>query len=429
MKVMVIGAGIGGLATALSLQAAGIDVEVFESVKVIQPLGLGINLQPNAVRELIELGFEDALAGIGIATSTLAYYNKHGQKIWSEPRGLAAGYRWPQYAIHRGELQRLLLDAVYARLGSDRVHLGSHLASVEQDERRVVGRFVDRISGEAIGSCEADALVAADGVHSTVRRFFNPDEGLPVSSGRIMWRGALLSKPYLDGRTQVMIGHRDQRAVVYPMSEKSAPPGMQLINWLVILGEQGPEHRLEDWDLVVRKERFFPAFASWNFPWIKLADMISATDEIFEYPKADREPLHRWTVGRITLLGDAAHPMRPIGSQAGTQAIVDARVLAQTLFESGSDVCAGLQRYDDIRRPLMNEIVLRNRNFGPEVVMQMAEERAPGGFADIEDVISRQELEDVATSFKVAAGFDPQTLNNRPSHSVPSRANPHTRRQ
>jgi 2-polyprenyl-6-methoxyphenol hydroxylase-like FAD-dependent oxidoreductase len=418
MKVMVIGAGIGGLSTALSLHAAGIEAEVFESVKDIQPLGLGINLQPNAVRELIELGLGDALAKAGIATSTLAYYNKHGQKIWSEPRGVGAGYRWPQYAIHRGELQRMLLEAVYARLGRERVHLGHHLASLAQDDAKVTAQFIDRASGAPLGEEEADALVAADGMHSAVRRIYNPDEGLPVSSGRIMWRGALLTRPYLDGRTQVMIGHRDQRAVVYPMSEKLAPPGLQLINWLVILGDQGLEHRREDWDLVVRKERFFPQFAGWNFPWLRLADMIEATEEIFEYPKADREPLERWTVGRVTLLGDAAHPMRPVGSQAGTQAVVDGRVFAQALAESGDDVRAGLQRYDDVRRPAMNEVVLRNRNFGPEIVMQMAEERAPGGFERIDDVIPQRELQEIARSFKVAAGFDPETLNNRPSLSV-----------
>lgn len=419
MKVIVIGAGIGGLTAALSLHSAGIETELFESVSEIQPLGLGINLQPNAVRELIELGLGDALAERGIATSTLAYYNKHGQEIWSEPRGLAAGYRWPQYAIHRGELQKILLDAVYARIGRERVHLGHHLKTLEQDETRVTARFVDRATGAPMGECSADALVGADGIHSAVRRIFNPDEGLPVSSGRIMWRGALLTKPYLDGRTQVMIGHREQRAVVYPMSEKLAPPGLQLINWLVVLGEQGLEHRREDWDLVVRKERFFPPFAGWNFPWIALADMIEATEEVFEYPKADREPLARWTVGRVTLLGDAAHPMRPIGSQAGTQAVVDARVLAQALAQSGRDARAGLQRYDDERRPVMNDVVLRNRNYGPEIVMQMAEERAPAGFERIEDVIPRQELEEIARSFKVAAGFDPETLNSRASLNVP----------
>ncbi len=418
MKVMVIGAGIGGLTTALSLHAAGIEAHIFESIKDVQPLGLGINLQPNAVRELVELGLGDALAKAGIATSTLAYYNKHGQKIWAEPRGLAAGYAWPQYAIHRGELQRILLDAVCSRLGPQRMHLGHHLAALEQDDAKVTARFIDRATGEPLGEHSADALLGADGIHSAVRRIFNPSEGLPISSGRIMWRGALLTRPYLDGRTQVMIGHREQRAVIYPMSEQLAPPGLQLINWLVVLGEQGLEHQREDWDLVVRKDRFFKPFADWNFPWIRVAEMIEATKEIFEYPKADREPLPRWTVGRVTLLGDAAHPMRPIGSQAGTQAVVDARVLAQALALSGADVCTGLRRYDDERRPVMNEVVLRNRNYGPEIVMQMAEERAPAGFDRIEDVIPQRELEEIAHSFKVAAGFDPETLNKRPSYSV-----------
>lgn len=420
MKAIVVGAGIGGLTTALSLHAAGIEVSVFDTVSELKPLGLGINLQPNAVRELIELGVGQQLADTAIETSTLAYYNKHGQLIWSEPRGLAAGYRWPQYSIHRGDLQMILLEAVQDRLGPDSVKLGYHLASFEDGPGGVTAHFVDRASGASRGSVLADVLIGADGIHSAVRRELYPDEGEPVSSGRIQWRGCVEAEPFLDGRTQVMIGHREQRTVIYPMSRKAAARGRSLINWLTVLGNQHDYEQRESWDRRVMKDRFFPAFKDWNFDWIKVADLISATDEIFEYPKADRDPLPRWTFGRTTLLGDAAHPMRPIGSQAGTQAIVDGRVLALALASTGSPE-RGLRDYEAERLPLMNAVILKNREYGPEIVMQMAEDRAPEGFERIEDVIPRSELEEIARSFKVAAGFDPQILNERPSLNVPPR--------
>jgi 2-polyprenyl-6-methoxyphenol hydroxylase-like FAD-dependent oxidoreductase len=260
-------------------------------------------------------------------------------------------------------------------------------------------------------------MIAADGIHSAVRSEFNPNEGLPIPSGRIMWRGCVESEPYLDGRTQVMIGHREQRAVIYPMSDQGCSPGKVLINWLVILGGQELKHQRENWDLAVSKERFFAPFADWNFDWIRVADLIEATQDIYEYPKADRNPLERWTVGRVTLLGDAAHPMRPIGSQAGTQAVMDARVLAKELATAKS-IPEGLLSYDNIRRPPMNKVMLMNREYGPEIVMQMAEDKAPQGFSDIHEIIPHSQLEEIALSFKKAAGFDPAELNARPSLSV-----------
>lgn len=417
MKAIIVGAGIGGLTTALSLAEAGIEVALYDTVPELKVLGQGINLQPNAVRELIELGLGPQLAECAIETSTLAYYNKHGQPIWSEPRGLAAGYRWPQYSIHRGELQKLLLDAVYQRIGRENIHLGHHFTSFRQDGSGVTADFGDKSTGNIVASAHADVLVGADGIHSAVRRALYPHEGEPVSSGRIMWRGCVEAEPFLDGRTQVMIGHREQRAVIYPMSARSAARGRSLINWLVVLGNQTNYDQRESWDRRVAKERFFEPFASWKFDWIDVAGIISSTEEIFEYPKADRDPLPQWTFGRVTLLGDAAHPMRPIGSQAGTQAVVDGRVLAKALAEAKTAE-AGLTAYEAERLPVMNEVVLRNREYGPEIVMQMAEERAPEGFDDIEKVIPRKELEEVAISFKRAAGFDPETLNARPTLSV-----------
>lgn len=421
MKVLIIGGGIGGLTTALSLHAAGIECEVFEAAPRVDPLGQGINLQPNAVRELIDLGLGPELHETAIETANLAYYNKFGQLIWKEPRGIAAGYKWPQYSIHRGELQVILHNAVRDRLGDDHIHLNHRLTSFENKPGEVVAHFSTEAGGAQTASFKGDVLIGADGIRSTVRHQLYPNEGLPVFSGRIQWRGAVEAEPFLDGRTQVMIGHREQRTVIYPMSKKVAARGKSLINWLVVLGHQSVEDQLESWNRRATKERFFSHFKDWNFDWINLADLYTRTEAIYEYPKADRDPLPQWSFGRVTLLGDAAHPMRPIGSQAGSQAIVGARVLACELANH-KDPIKALKSYEEIRLPIANEVVLRIREFGPEIVMQMAEDRAPNGFDNIEDVIPFAEREEIAVSFKRSAGFDPETLNSRPSLNVRPRA-------
>lgn len=417
MKALIIGGGIGGLTTALSLHAAGIDVEVFEQVPRIEALGVGINLQPNAVRELIELGLGDRLAEVAIETSTLSYYNKFGQLIWSEPRGLAAGYKWPQYSIDRGDLHTILLEAVRERTGSERVFEGHRFTHFIQTASKVEAFFADRVSGERLRRHHGDILIGADGIHSQVRAQLYPNEGGPVSSGRIQWRGVVEAEPFLDGRTQVTIGSSQCRAVIYPMSEKVRKAGRSLINWITVLGRQSASEVPGAWDRKAKKERFFRHFETWNFDWIPFADLITKTDEIFEYPKDDREPLPQWTFGRVTLLGDAAHPMRPVGSQAGSQAVVDARVLAFELARVREPL-RGLAAYEAARLQTMNAMILRNRQFGPSIIMEMAEERAPNGFKNIEDIISRSELEAISSSFKSAAGFDPDQLNRRSSYDV-----------
>jgi 2-polyprenyl-6-methoxyphenol hydroxylase-like FAD-dependent oxidoreductase len=417
MKVLVVGGGIGGLTTALSLEAAGIDAEVFEKAPTIEALGVGINLQPNAVRELIELGLGDELSAVAIETSTLSYYNRFGQVIWSEPRGRAAGYAWPQYSIDRGDLHMILFAAARQRIGVDRIFTGHELVSFEQSSGGVIANFIDRTTGRRLPPHKGDVLVGADGIHSAVRAQLYPGEGPPVSSGRIQWRGVVEAKPFLDGRSQVTIGSRNCRAVIYPISERARQRGRSQINWITVLGRQMASRQPGTWDRRASKERFFAHFQNWNFDWLPFADLVAATKEIFEYPKDDRDPLPRWSFGRVTLLGDDAHPMRPIGSQAGSQAVVDSRVLALALATADS-IEGGLTAYERQRLPVMNEIILKNREFGPSIIMDMAEERAPNGFSHIEDVIPRQELEEISRSFKVAAGFDPEALNSRASLAV-----------
>lgn len=417
MKALIIGGGIGGMATALSLEAAGIDVEIFEQAPAIEALGVGINLQPNAVRELIELGLGDELKSAAIETSTLGYYNRFGQLIWSEPRGRAAGYKWPQCSIDRGDLHMILLRAVQARFGKARVFTGHKFVSFEQTGGGVVADFIDSRTTQHLPCHRGDLLIGADGIHSAVRAQLYPDEGPPVSSGRIQWRGVVEAEPFLDGRSHVTVGSRNCRAVIYPISEKARQRDRSLINWVTVLGRQEACGQPGVWDRRTSKDRFFAHFQSWNFDWLPFADLVAETAEIFEYPKDDRDPLPRWSFGGVTLLGDAAHPMRPIGSQAGSQAIVDSRVLALALATAGS-IRDGLATYERERLPVMNALILKNREFGPSIIMDMAEERAPNGFANIEDVIPRGELEEISRSFKVAAGFEKDALNRRASFAV-----------
>jgi 5-methylphenazine-1-carboxylate 1-monooxygenase len=413
MKAIIIGGGIGGLSTALSFKQAGIEARVFESVKDPSAVGAGINLQPNAVRELFEMGLGDALTATGVATHQWSVFNKHGQLIWSEPRGIDAGYKWPQISIHRGHLLLLMLRATREAIGEPNVLTGHHLASFEQDATGVTAHFVDRATGKPLHSERADLLIGADGIHSAVRAHYYPNEGPIHYSGEMQWRASVEVDQFLDGRTQVIVGHRNQRLVGYSMSEEARRRGRVLVNWICEI--RMPDTSRPDWDRKVGKDRFEAAFASWKFPWLDVPALIDATPAIFEFPKCDRNPVDRWTFGRVTLLGDAAHPMLPTGSQAGSQAVVDARVLAQALLKE-STIEAALKSYEDQRLKPMAEITLKNRELGPELAMQIVEDRAPNGFSKVEDVITREEMAEITENYKRAAGFDSASVNTRPSY-------------
>ncbi len=415
MTVLIIGGGIAGLTTALSLHQIGVSCRVYESVETIEPLGVGINTLPHAVRELTELGLGDALAASGIATAELAYYSRRGQRIWSEPRGAAAGYRWPQYSIHRGALQMILLDAVRARLGADAVVTGHHLAGWTQDAEGVVARFVDRRSGAARGEARGGLLIAADGIHSAVRASLYPDEGKPVWNGAILWRGVTEGAPFLGGRTMIMAGHEFQKFVCYPISRTAADEGKAVINWIAERKfAPGEAWRREDWNRAGKLEEFLPWFEEWRFDWLDVPGIIRGAAACWEYPMVDRDPVAQWSFGRVTLLGDAAHAMYPIGSNGASQGILDARVLAREIKAQGC-VPGALAAYEAERRPATARIVLANRGNGPEQVMQLVEERAPGGFGRIEEVLSAEELEGTAAAYKRIAGFDREALNGRAS--------------
>lgn len=409
MAVLIIGAGIAGLTTALSLHQIGIEARIFESVETIEPLGVGINTLPHAVRELSELGLADRLAETAIPTAELAYYSKQGKLIWTEPRGRAAGYNWPQFSIHRGTLQMLLLDAARKRLGADTIMTGHTLVGWEDTGGTVRASFIDRRTGQTVAA-EGELLLAADGIHSTVRATLYPDEGPPVWKGAILWRGVTRGPTFLTGRTMAMIGHEHQKFVCYPISNTEP-----VVNWIAELKFQSDyQWRREDWNRRGDFADFLPLFEEWRFDWLDIPALVRDADRCYEYPMVDRDPLERWTFGRVTLLGDAAHPMYPIGSNGASQAILDARVLTREIQKHGLTRTA-LHAYESDRRAATSRIVLANRANGPDQVLQLVEERAPNGFTRIEDILTTAELEDVAAAYKRIAGFDKDALNNRPS--------------
>jgi 2-polyprenyl-6-methoxyphenol hydroxylase-like FAD-dependent oxidoreductase len=410
VKALIVGGGIGGLVTALSLDRIGIEVEVFESASALRPLGVGINLLPHSTRHLAELDALAPLLDIGVETSELVFFNKFGQKVWQEPRGVAAGYRYPQVAIHRGELQLALWRTVEQRIGRDHVHTGHHLVDFDTHKEGVTAQFAEGATGRVVAGATGDLLIGADGIHSTVRARLAPQEGAPIWNGGLMWRGVTESAPFLSGRSQVAAGGR-QTFIAYSMSRQYAERGRSLTNWAARFFVD-PSRALppEDWNRPGKIEDFLPRYEDWRFDWLDIPTLIRSAPAIYEFPMVDRDPLSRWTFGRVTLLGDAAHPMYPLGSNGASQAILDARALAQALRDCAS-IDEALRRYENDRRSKTADIVARNRQGGPEVVIRIAEERAPHGFTNIESVIPRAELVSIAESYKQAASFDVESVN------------------
>lgn len=409
MKIIIAGAGIGGLTAAMCLHRAGHDVQVYEAVSEMRPLGVGINIQAGAVRILCSLGLEPALAATAIETRELRYANRHGQTIWADPRGRHAGLPWPQFSIHRGELQMILVRAAREMLGADRIRMGRRIARFAQHHDKVSAQFVDR-DGMPVENVEADILIGADGIHSAVRAHYYPDEGPPKWQGILMWRGVTVGKPYLGGNTMVQAGHHNQKFVCYPISRAHAERGEALINWICDLhmGDDALPSR-EDWNKPGRLEDFLPRFADWNFGWLDVPEVIRNAHTILEFPMVDRDPLPRWSHGRITLLGDAAHPMYPIGSNGASQAILDGEAITQELAV-GDDPEVALKRYEERRLPPTARIVESNRRKGIDVMLDIVEQRAPQGFTDLESVLPSDELEKIVGDYKKLVTQDRETL-------------------
>ncbi len=404
MRIAIIGGGIGGSVAAMALHAAGLtDIEVFEAAPELRELGVGINILPHASRELDELGLLDELSELAVHTGQLSYYNRFGQLIWSEPRGVAAGYRWPQLSIHRGRLLGALASRARQRIGADRFHFGARVDHPQQ--------LADQF----------DVVLGSDGIHSATRQWIYPNEGAPLWNGVTMWRGTTVMDPYLDGRTMAMAGRLWLRVVVYPIQD--LPDGRQLVNWVAeVHNGEGQPMPKQDWNAAVPLDEPMEHFGGFHFDWLDVPAMIRAAEEVLVYPMADRDPLPAWRRGNVTLLGDAAHPMYPVGSNGASQAILDARILARELAtrpaSTVAQVEAALDAYEAIRRPATASIVLANRQAGPEQSMEIVAERAPDGFERLEDVISHDELAAISARYKQLAGFDPKLLNERESWSV-----------
>lgn len=420
--VLIAGAGIGGLSTALTLQQIGIPCVVFESVPTIKPLGVGINIQPNAVRELYELGFgPDALDAIGVQTREWALVGLNGNDVYSEMRGIGAGYNWPQYSVHRGKLQMLLYRTALERLGSDVIRTGFKVTGYrnDPDDGGVTALLESRDGGRS--EVSGSMLIAADGLHSAVRRQMYPTQPPIQWGGAIMWRGVTRAKPIRTGASFVGLGTHRHRVVFYPISSPDPLTGLADINWIAeITVDNSGGWRDGDWNKRVRHEDFIHHFEHWDYGWIDIPAMLRGADEVFEYPMIDRDPIPTWVDGAVALLGDAAHVMYPTGSNGASQAIVDARILGAAMLEHGVTPDA-LHAYDAKLCPEISPLILRNRGAGPFGLLNLLDDRCGGVFDDIDTVIPRAERNEFMHRYKMAAGFAAEKLNAAPS-TIPADA-------
>lgn len=411
--ILIAGAGIGGLALALTLHEIGVPCLVLESVPELKPLGVGINLQPNAVRELYEMGFGPGhLDRIGVQTREFALVGLNGKDVYSEPRGLKAGYRWPQYSVHRGGLQMLLYRAVLERLGEDAVRTGMRVTGYRNHAGGVTARVESRNGGRQ--EIEGALLVGADGLHSAARAQMHPDQPPIQWGGAIMWRGVTRGVPIRTGASFVGFGTHRHRVVFYPISRPDPASGLADINWVAeITVDSAGGWQNVDWNKKVRHEDFVHHFERWSQDWIDVPALLRGAADVYEYPMIDRDPVPTWVEGNVALLGDAAHVMYPTGSNGGSQAIIDARVLGGALLAHGVNAAA-LRDYDSKLCKDISALVLRNRGAGPFGLLNLLDERCGGVFDDIEDVIPRAERDAFMQGYRMAAGFAMEKLNASP---------------
>lgn len=404
--VAIIGAGIGGLTLALALDRVGIRARVFEAAPELLPLGVGLNLLPHAVRALSSLGLERRIVAAGIETREYVFYTRAGQLVYTEPRGRHAGYDWPQVSIHRGDLHAVLLAAVSERLGPKAVSLDHKCVAVDQTDTEAVVGF------ENGREARAAVVIACDGIHSVARSTFHPEAAGMRYEGTTQYRGVTRWRPFLSGASMAYLGTNALgKLVVYPIRNDIDGRGTQLINWVIEV-DAPDKHISRDWNRKADVDDFIAGFLNCTFDWLDIPAMLRAADEIYEYPMVDQDPLPFWTKGRITLLGDAAHPMMPRGSNGAAQAILDAITLAG-LLASSADPREALKAYEAERLPATSGVVLANRGMSPDAILNVIEERTHGRpFEKIEDVISHAELVDWQERYKAVAGFTASSLRN-----------------
>ena len=423
-RVIIAGGGIGGLATALTLHQIGVPCIVFEAVRDLQPLGVGINLQPNAVRELYDLGISrDDLDKVGVPAREWALVGLNGNDIYSEPRGLEAGYNWPQYAVHRGQFHMLLYREVVRRIGPQAVKLGSRVSGYRKNVDGSVSALIEHADGSSSEASGA-LLVGADGIHSAVRAQMHPSQPPIHWGGAIMWRGTTWAKPIRSGSSFVGLGTHRHRIVFYPISHPDPTTGLAMINWIAEVTTDSAEGwKQSGWFREVGIEDFIHHFEDWIWDWLDVPALIRQADGAFENPMIDRDPVPTWQDGPVVLIGDAAHAMYPTGSNGGSQAIIDARVLGAAMVEHGVTARA-LAAFDDKLCAPISQLILRNRGAGPFGLLNIVDERCGGTFDDIDDVISPQDRAAFMAGYKAAAGFAIETLNKAPP-TIPAGARVH----
>jgi 5-methylphenazine-1-carboxylate 1-monooxygenase len=410
LNVIIVGGGIGGVTLGLMLHRAGIRSRIFETVVDLKPIGVGINILPHSSRELSDLGLEAKLAAKAITTKESAFYNRYGQLIFSEPTGRYAGYEWPQFSIHRGDLHTVLLDAFIKRVGADRLHTGWRFVGADQDAAAVTAHFEDTETGEARPSQHGDILIDCEGIHSVLRKQLYPHEGPPRYSGVNMWRGVTRAKPFLTGATMVRVGWFDTaKVLIYPIRDDIDGQGTQLINWVVDVATPRYLER-RDWNRPGRIEDFIDRIADWHFDWLDVPELCRSAESILEFPMVDQDPLPRWSFDRLTLLGDAAHPMYPRGANGSAQAILDCRTLSDCLTRI-EDPVAALKAYEDERLPATSKVVLTNRESPPDSILKEVWQRTGDKpFDRIGDVITQDELAALSRSYEKVAGYDKERL-------------------
>src|SRR5947209_556974 len=402
-EVLIVGAGICGLTLALNLHKRGISCRVFERAPEMKELGVGITLLPHGMREFTALGLQEKLLATGIENSESRFYNRFGQLIYREPRGKFAGYPFPEVGIHRGRLQMLLYDAAREALGPDRIELNRTCVGVEQDENSVRAFMQETTTGRTLPAAPGRLAIACDGVNSTIRKQFYPDDAVAFT-GINTWRGVTRRKPILDGRTYLRIGSiLTGKIVIYPIIDDVDDAGNQLINWTTEIKRDAP--RKNDWNKHGELGDFYPIYANWNFDWLDVAQLVRESEIILEYPMVDKDPIDRWTFERVTLAGDAAHPMYPRGSNGSAQAAIDARVLAD-LLQSSPDPREALRAYEAERLPATARVVRTNREFPPDFINIKVEELVGDKpFDNLDDYITQDELRALSDSYKTTAGF------------------------
>jgi 2-polyprenyl-6-methoxyphenol hydroxylase-like FAD-dependent oxidoreductase len=400
--IVIAGGGISGFAVALGLKIRGIEAHVFEVAPEIKNLGVGITMLPHAMREMFALGIGDSVAAAGIENTTSAFFNRFGQLIYKEPRGRFAGYPVPEVGIHRGKLHTILYRAAEKELGTEHIHLNRRCTGLAQDDNGVTLYFQETTTGKPVDDVRAGTVIACDGVNSAIRRHFYPDEQLAFE-GINTWRGVARGKPILDGRTYIRIGSiKTGKIVIYPIENDVDGKGNQLINWTT----EAPlyDRPKNDWNKPGRLEDFLPIYESWRFDWLDVPELLKASDVLLEYPMVDKDPIPRWTFGRVTFAGDAAHPMYQRGSNGAAQALIDARTLADLIKEKGA--LPALQAYEDIRRPITARIVKTNRENPPDVINIKVEELTKDRpFDNLDAFISQDELKALSDNYKRIAGF------------------------